>query len=134
MRQALHILAKDVRRLWYEILVVLGLEAMIVWMASDRGQGHLPPLFLLPWWYLIVRQIHMEPIPGDRQFWISRPYGWKSLLGAKALFMVVFVSVPMLVADSVIVTAQGFALGSCVSGLVWKQVMWTVMFVLPTAA
>jgi len=28
-----------------------------------------------------------EPFVGDRQFRITRPYAWQSLLGAKALFL-----------------------------------------------
>ena len=36
---------------------------------------------------------------GDRQFWITRPYRWQSLLGAKVRFVLVFLNLPMTVAD-----------------------------------
>jgi len=100
MRQTLHIFGKDVRYLWREICLVLALDAMFAWIET-----HSPD----PWWaemlltaaagYLVARLIHAEAIPGDRQFWITRPYRWKSLLGAKLLFVLVFVNLPILIAQ-----------------------------------
>src|SRR5205823_12254066 len=75
-----------------------------------------------------------EVLPGDSQFWITRPYSWRSLVGAKALFILAFISLPMLLGDGVIVRAYGFPLEGELSGLLWSQVLLAIVFVLPIAA
>jgi hypothetical protein len=147
MRQAVHIFAKDVRHLWLEILVALAVagaftfavvRGALSWTDSGTMQDVALTLltYLLPvtWWVLIARLIHAEPLPGDRQFWVTRPYQWKSLLWAKALFIALFVNLPKLVADAITVRAYGFEIGSEVAGLLWTQVLLTAIFVLPVAA
>ena len=65
-------------------------------------------LLLLAFWaFLCARLIQAEPIPGDRQFWITRPYEWSSLLGAKLLFVVVCIGIPLLAADASILGERG---------------------------
>ena len=79
--------------------------------------GFLLPLGLpLVAWYLIARLIHAETLPGDRQFWITRPYRWQSLLGAKVLFVLVFLNLPMTVAD-----AAERSPSACVDGFLMLQ-------------
>src|SRR4051812_34967400 len=120
MRQAVHIFRKDVRRLLPEIVVTLLVVAAFIFLEVRRALWWPDLLvnpssawdlvrFLLPaaGWVLIARVIHAEALPGDRQFWLTRPYAWKSLLGAKALFILVFVNLPMLVADVIILGAYG---------------------------
>ena len=144
MPQALHIFKKDVRHLWLEIAVALAVVAAFTFMGvrqarspgAARGLAGGMAAFLLPlaWWILIARVIHSEALPGDQQFWLTRPYAWKSLLGAKALFILVFVNLPMLVADAVIIRAHGFSLLAELPGFLWSQVLLMVVFVLPMAA
>ena len=147
MRQALHIFKKDVRHLWFEIAVVISAVAAFAFTGARRALWLADPvtnriaawtlvMILLPlaWWTLIARVIHDEAQPGDSQFWITRPYSWKSLLGAKALFMVAFINLPMLLADGVIVRAYGLPLGAELPGLLWSQVLLTIVFVLPIVA
>jgi hypothetical protein len=43
------------------------------------------PLFLAAC-ILAIAAVHEDRLTGDRQFWVTRPYLWKSLLLAKALF------------------------------------------------
>jgi hypothetical protein len=83
---------------------------------------------------LIARVIYNERLPGDQQFWVTRPYAWKSLLLAKALIIAAFVNLPKLISDAVIINAYGFRIGSELSGLLWSQLLLTVVFVLPVAA
>ncbi len=142
MRQALHIFRKDVRRLRWEILGALALVAAFVDSGSQdaiqrtahhrhstsirqrcsrsHGIGTCPS-----------RVIHGEALPGHKQFWLTRPYSWKSLLAAKALFVLVFVTLPMMIADAVIVAAEGFRVGSHWGGLIWEQLLWWLLFVIP---
>ncbi len=90
-------------------------------------------LLLLPlaWWTLMGRAVHDEALPGDRQFWITRPYSRRSLLGAKILFVLAFINLPMFLADLVIVRAYGLPLGPALPGMLWSQVLLTFVFLLP---
>jgi len=147
MRQALHIFKKDVRHLWFEIAVVITVVVAFAFTGARRALWLVDPatnrtaawtlvLILLPlaWWTLIARVIHDEALPGDSQFWITRPYSWKSLLGAKALFILTFVNIPVWLADGVIVRAYGLPLGAEMPGLLWSQVLLAIVFILPIAA
>jgi hypothetical protein len=148
MRQALHIFKKDIRHLWFEVTVAIFVVAAFTFTASRRAHWLQDPgtnrigawtlvLILLPlvWWTLIARVIHDEPLPGDNQFWITRPYSWNSLLAAKALFLLAFINLPMFVADIIILRAYGLhPFGSEFPGLLWSQVLLVVVFILPIAA
>jgi len=144
MKQALHIFKKDVRCLRYEIVIVLFFVAAFTVSAIrfSLSEGYIDLLtgFLLPLglplvaWYLIVRVIHAEALPGDRQFWITRPYRWQSLLGAKALFVLAFLNLPIVIADSVILNANGFSLLKELPGLITEQVLITAALFLPMVA
>lgn len=95
MQQALHIFKKDVRYLSGEILLVIALAGVFAWKLAAQWAEILLPIAAV---YLIARLIHAEAIPGERQFWTTRPYRWQSLLAAKILFILAFVSGPTLVA------------------------------------
>src|SRR5258708_19989445 len=125
MRQALHIFKKDVRFLWYEIAVTLGLVVMLVFYPLLE--------FMVPiaWCILTARLIYAEPLPGDRLFWITRPYSWRSLLAAKALFILVFVNLPLIVADVILLAKNSFPVLDNLPGVVWSQALITSVFVLP---
>lgn len=144
MRQTIHILRKDVRRLWAPLLIALAVQSLFVFF--EMGPQHGPVGFaagtlsaealvdlLLPvaWWYLVVRLVHGEALPGDRQFWVTRPYRWNNLLAAKAAFILLFINLPVLIADCLILTAQGFSVGAHWHGILWKQIPFTVVALLP---
>jgi hypothetical protein len=148
MRQALHIFKKDVRHLWFEIAVVILVVAAFTFTAARRAHWLSDPgtnrigawtlvMILLPlaWWALIARAIHDEALPGDSQFWITRPYSWKSLLAAKALLLLVFINLPMLLADIVILHAYELRpFGTEFPGLLWSQILLAIVYILPIAA
>jgi hypothetical protein len=147
MRQAIHIFKKDIRHLWIEIAVTLLVAAAFtftgarraLWLAEPAVNRNmawtlLKSLLPLAWSILIARLVHAEALPGDRQFWTTRPYAWKSLLAAKALFVAVFVNVPLLVAHIAILLAYGFHPLAELPGLLWSQVLVTAVLVLPMAA
>jgi len=148
MRQTWHIFLKDARRLRYEIIVVLALTAAYAW-----SQGHWSPLFdarmerlnqiagmlrgfLLPmaWWYLASMAVYGEPLPGDRQFWVTRPYRLTSLLLAKLLFIAAFVNFPLVLADCFILALQGFEPWANPGGLLWHEVAVFAVLLLPMIA
>jgi ABC-type transport system involved in multi-copper enzyme maturation permease subunit len=130
--EIIHIFRKDVRHLRYDILIVCGLVALYTtWNVQqahawwlDRTVGHefspLIPLIVVAWAYLLARVIQSEALPGDRQFWLTRPYSRASLLASKILFAMLFVNLPMLISDIVTLRANGFPAASHIGALAWK--------------
>lgn len=131
MRQALHIFQKDVRYLWGEICLLM---ALAVIFARRPGTQWAEALLAIGAAYMITRLIHAEPIPGDHQFWITRPYRWKSLLAAKVLFILAFVNLPIFLAQLYILIHGSFPLASSWSGLLWSQALAILTVWLPVVA
>jgi hypothetical protein len=157
MKQVLHIFAKDVRRFWPEILVSLAITTALVcavshlyslpmrthWISpeDDAREGKLRALtslitLLLPvsWWLLIARVIYAESLVGDRQYWLTRPYDWKKLLGAKMTFIAAFVYLPLVLAQGVMLSAVGLNPFASIPGMLFNLLLITGVFVLPVVA
>ena len=146
MRQLIHIFRKDVRRLWLALAIALALQTLftVFEIRPQRQSGFIANQitpetlvdFLLPlaWWYLIATLVHEEALAGDRQFWVTRPYSWKSLLAAKVAVVVVFVNLAVLIGDCFILTAQGFSVGQLWQGVLWRQIPFTLWLLLPPLA
>jgi hypothetical protein len=146
VRQAIHILRKDIRYLWIEILATLVAVGLFIFTAAQSPlawNAQLPRTiasflmqFLLPfaWWFLITRAIHAEPLIGDRQFWPTRPYAWQSLLIAKAMLFLLVVNLPMFIAQAIVIQLHGFSPLAELSGLLWNQLLLTLVVILPLAA
>ena len=154
MKQILHIFKKDVRQFWLEILLSLALVAAFamryprLWPSANYGFGAVGYSFtvdggtevlasllviLVPvaWWILITRVVHGENLVGDRQFWVTRPYEWKKLLAAKALFLLTFLYLPIFVAQCVLLKTAGFQPHSHIPGLLFNLLLTTFFLVLP---
>jgi hypothetical protein len=147
MKQAIHIFRKDLQSLWYPLAVALTMQAVFVYFEARAGwvggimARHGPNVqifvdLLLPvaWWHLIIQLVHQEPLVGDRQFWVTRPYRWTSLLAAKVLFIAAFINVPVLVGDVLILNAHGFSLAHKWPALLWRQVPFSIVLLLPPLA
>jgi hypothetical protein len=143
MNQALHILKKDVRHLWWEIFGVLLLTITYAVVDSQRSMpgneagrvSTYPAIALvLGWYYLVGLVVFEEPLATEIQFWVTRPYTWTSLLGAKVLFIILFTNLPLLLAQCAVLAATGFAPTPYLPGLLWKQLGLTVVFLLPAFA
>jgi len=145
MKQALHIFAKDVQLYWIEILGTVTVTALFVWI-YPKGWGDLPTISLWPWvpgaltalvpvsWLaLITRVIHAESLVGERQFWVTRPYLWPQLLGAKALFVAAFLYVPFFLAQCLLLREAGMHPLSHLAGLFFNLLLVTGIAVLPMA-
>lgn len=145
MNQIIHILRKDLRCFWPEILVSLASLAAytwhepVMWQPSSKNIPQLlltqvlALLILLSWFLLVLRLIHEEPLIGQRQFWVTRPYGWKQLLAAKVLLVLIVVNLPMLACQTWLLKRAGFAAGGHVSLLLSMQAMWLAARFLPIA-
>jgi len=126
----LHILKKDLRRLWPAVLISLVLLAELTrldcwrkdWLATS-AEGWLNLLLPLTWGCLIALLVQQESLVGDQHFWITWPYRWQTLLGSKALFVLAFVHLPALLADATILEFHGFQPTEYASRLIWKQVL-----------
>ena len=140
MRRILAIFRKDARHLWPQIalLAVLLALAALLDPAYSRAASYYDvlPSFALPLacWLLIVSAIHEEKLPGDRQYWLTRPYSWNELLAAKLLFVAAFVNLPLLAYHAGVYVAVGIPLSDHLGALLWRQVFFTAFYVLPAAA
>lgn len=138
MRLTLHILKKDLRRLWPAIAITMAMLVMLghadSWRAdrfsSDR-EGWLNLLLPVAWACVIALAVLQEPLIGDRHFWQTRPYRWPSLLAAKLAFAVIAVHIPLLLCDLYILNARDF---SPTADLFWKQALLAVLLTLPSIA
>jgi hypothetical protein len=132
MKQVLHIFRKDSRHFWPEIAASIAITlafALVTpsaWKIIDDQllrsritiiSTTLNILLPVSWWLLIARVIHAESLVGENQFWLTRPYEWKRLLAAKALFVATWICVPFLLAQALIVAEAGFHPGTYVPGL-----------------
>src|SRR5208283_6127454 len=100
MRHALAIFRKDVRHLWPAIAIVLAIELLLGWASFSPRAGLAglrqgpDSIAALGWWYLIVSVIQQEAVPGNRQYWLTRPFSRWDLLAAKLMFILVFLCLP----------------------------------------
>jgi len=134
MRQTIHIFLKDAHRSWTYIALLLAFTAMLTVLTPtgspvyDASTGRINQLietlhFLLAagWWFTIAHVIQADALVGDRQFWVTRPYSWKSLLAAKLLFIAAFFTAPLLISDCIILSVDGFSPRHLIPSLLWRQ-------------
>ncbi len=134
MHQVWHIFKKDARYLRYEVALVLLVAVLLAALHRPDFIRVIQFVLVGAAVFLIGRLVLAETIPGDRQFWITRPYRWRSLLAAKLLFIVAFVNVPVLLAHLFILMVDGFPLVGSLPGLLWSQVLLFTLVSLPFAA
>ncbi|MGA2217379.1 MAG: hypothetical protein ABSG51_04795, partial [Terracidiphilus sp.] len=148
MKQILHIFLKDARRFWPEILLSLAVCATFVWVLPHQWLGNndfqsqtlqslsslIALLIPLSWWVLIARVIHAERLVGNTQFWVTRPYEWKSLLAAKLAFLVVFLCVPFFFSQYILLAEAGSHPQAYLPGLLFSLLLIAGTIVLPLAA
>jgi hypothetical protein len=154
MKQIVHIFAKDSRHFWPEIVVSLAAMAAFTWTYPhhwtrnnlggglyigvstdwDLSASVLTLLVPVSWWLLITRVIHAESLVGDRQFWLTRPYEWRKLLGAKLLFLLVYLYVPLVILKLVLLAQAGFHPLSYMPGLLFNLLLVTAFLVMPLFA
>jgi hypothetical protein len=155
MTQVLGIFRKDARGLRVEIALSLAIAAALVWVIPMQWNGPvetlwgaanhrmmelemmtraLSVLLVLSWGVLIVRAVHAEALVGDRQFWVTRPYAWTSLLAAKALFVAAFVVAPLLAMQCAVLLRAGMNPLASVSGLVFNLVLIVGILLAPMMA
>lgn len=144
MSQILHILRKDLRRHWPEIVTSLVLLSLFTWNQPRIWVGQafeirffaglirfVPTLLILSWAFLIVRLIQGESLVGDRQFWTTRPYEWPKLLAAKLLSILLFLHLPLLISQLVLLKLARFPVASSLPGLLNIHALLVLALVIP---
>jgi hypothetical protein len=146
MSQILNIFRKDTRRFWPEILLSVVITFAFAAAYPNQWKAFHDPndqqrmqtivvalgfLMVIGWWLLIARAVHAETLVGDRQFWITRPYEWQKLLVAKALFAVVWIGVPYLLAQSLILAEAGYSPLPYAPGLLLNLLLMSTVFLVP---
>jgi len=148
VNKTLRIFAKDVRHLWPEILVSLVLTAGFAatdhyWWARVAPEDIRRTLliratmeFLMPlgWVMLIVRAVQDESLVGDRQFWITRPYGWQRVLAAKLLFIAAFICIPLALVELFLLHQAGLHPTLVVPGLLLRFCFFCGFILIPLVA
>jgi hypothetical protein len=142
MQQAIHIFLKDARHWrWLIVLQFAMLAARTTmalgYIASGRSGWQQAPDYLdllLPivWWFLIALVVHDESLDATREFWITRPYSWRCLVAAKALFIALLILAPLLIADIVTLAFDHFSLRAYLPGLLWSECL-RLLLLLPAA-
>jgi hypothetical protein len=150
MKEILHIFKKDIRRHWPEILASLaflglylnvtlqnpGRTSMLVngfswfWFSAES----IPPLMVVFWIFLAVRVVQGEPLVGDRQWWITKPYEWWKLLAAKEVFQLVFIGLPLFAVQVYLLHHAGFPVFSNLVRVLYMQLSLAVVIFLPSVA
>jgi hypothetical protein len=158
VKQVLAIFRKDARRFWPEIAVCLGLLLALAvaypatWSGVDghatiagnpfAGNGGsmgllancLVVLVPIAWLVMIARVVHCERLVGDTQYWLTRPYDWRKLFAAKALFLAAFLYAPFFVAQCALLAEGGFHPFHYIGGLLFNLLLLTAAGVLPVLA
>ncbi|HYW47872.1 MAG TPA: hypothetical protein VE959_33705 [Bryobacteraceae bacterium] len=134
MRRAITIFLKDARHLWPRTLIFPALLALAALLDPVYLDYRLHMALAAACWYVIVSAIHEEALPGDRQYWLTRPYTWRDLFAAKALFVLAFVNLPLAVFHASVWKAAGIPLLDHLQVLFWKEAFFTALYVLPAAA
>ena len=146
--QILHIFKKDARHLYPEIvnnlamLIAFGWVTPKTWTGGPGSMEQITQLIalalhvLLPtaWVILVSRLVHDESLVGDRQFWLTRPYRWETLLGAKVVFLAVFVWLPLLVMQMYLLHTAGLSIAAGIPGLLRDLGVMVLIVFLPLLA
>lgn len=141
-----HIFKKDWKLLWWQAVAVVALATGSVLAdlrngyfggadaATTRAEMAFGVLAFVAGIFLVTELIQLDPIPGGAQDWLVRPVKRSDLLLAKILFIVLALEAPMLVVTVVTELAQGFTLGTSLSGAAMDALSTTLLLGLPALA
>jgi hypothetical protein len=142
MKMILHILAKDLRRHRWELMLFVLACAAWAWQTAEpfgllwiRTREFAPILFLGLWFIVTVRVVQGESLVGDREFWMTRPYRWGRLIAAKALLLLLCLNLPLLIAQVILLHSAGIGLSwPLLPGLFFLQAEFAFFLTFPAAA
>ena len=135
------ILRKDWRRLWPHAALFWLLLAVSAWLdpaySGRMFVDDFKPVtaaLVLACGSLIVSVMQQEAIPGDRQYWLTRPIARGQLLAAKGVFILLCVLAPVVLDQIAIYLSLGIPVGQHMGALLWREAFFVAFLVLPAAA
>jgi hypothetical protein len=141
----LNLLYKDVRRLWPQALVCLIVIALRLYndpaYTPYNASRHNP--FREEWFILlafialgvlIASLIHQEKLIGNQQYWLTRPLDWRQIFLAKALFILIFVILPLFLGQLAVLAWLGFPSSQYFLILLMKDIVFIAIWILPAVA
>jgi len=144
MIQSLHIFRKDARHLWLDLalytvlLICFGLVTPQVWEGATVSNTLLQTfatllktLIPITWLVIIARLVHDESLVGDQQFWITRPYTWTSLLGAKLFFLAICIILPFVAMQCFLLLHAGLNPAAAIPGQLLSLLYFALILWLP---
>jgi hypothetical protein len=143
MNRILPLVKKDLTHLWPQIVifwVLMAIAAFFDFPGAVDGRSYvfivrlLAMLSPLACWSLVIAVIHEECVIGDRQYWLTRPFTWRHLLGAKLLVVACATNLPLFLLQSASFLYWHLSPVTYFSDLLWRQVFFTAFFILPPAA
>jgi hypothetical protein len=137
--------AKDLRRIWPIALAVLPPMASFVFNDIQEMVAHVPRAVLIPLQLLyftlplaiailVQSAIHFEPLIGDRQYWLTRPFGWYHLAASKAAAVALCINLPLFLMQAAEFSRHGISPVTYLPDLFLRQVFLTAFYLLPAAA
>jgi len=147
MKPVIHVLKKDLRRTWIPLavwLVLLALSFVLVGSAAKPGDYEMQEFYvmvsaILPLFQtlmlivIIPLVIQEDSIVGTTAFWLTLPISRGTMLRSKLLFALVVLVLPPLVAEMIVLAANGASphyLGLAVPEILIGQLaLITVIFV-----
>ncbi|MBB5060291.1 hypothetical protein HDF16_005027 [Granulicella aggregans] len=146
MSQVKTILFKDTRELLPELLVsfiILGIFAVV----ESSGWGSNPVVLLsasmlakifavllvMSWGVVVIRLIQTERLVGLNQFWTTRPYEWHKLLCSKALFVFLYVELPLALVQLGLLRLANLPVWNNIHLVLINLAVVSVFFLLPFA-
>ncbi|SPE42488.1 membrane hypothetical protein [Candidatus Sulfopaludibacter sp. SbA3] len=144
MRKIVVLTGKDLRHIWPHVLVMLPLLVLFTTIDDDTLRASvflelstltlLYLAFYLALWNLVIAIIHCEPLPGDRQYWLTRPFTWYHLAASKVVTIALCVNLPLFILQAAVFAAHGISPLWYVMDLLWLQVFFSAFLLLPAAA
>jgi len=132
MSPTLVIFRKDVRHLWPHIILWISVLVSST-IADPWADAYGLPLRTLAAAYLIVTVVQQEALPGDRQYWRTRPFHWHAIFRAKSLFILVFVNGAALLTHAAVLAGYGIPVVEHLPTLLRTQLFLTLLILLPAA-
>jgi hypothetical protein len=140
-----HIISKDWKLLWPLVVLVAVFQFLLGWLSfrwgyfgDDLTARALYPALNIAWYVgivaLIVAVVHQDAIPGISQDWLIRPIERRDLLGAKLLFIIATICLPMLVMDLIDAKAAGFTLAQAAGPTSFKELYVLLTLLVPLLA
>jgi hypothetical protein len=132
---------KDLKRLWWGILLTTGFLVRLAFLDATRKESMpwteeawLSLLLPLSWIAILGMAIHEDTPGNSRAYWASLPVRWQSVVAAKLLFAVTAILVPYGIATGLILQWHGFDWTSYAVELAMKQLHVLTIVVLPGIA